>query len=376
MPKKSTQSQSKTQEQVKDNYKLSPNELDSKRIYFKARVPDKGATQQMCFPKFLYNSDLKPTEQNFESKGQTLLMVTGAIKMVRGGIPQYSERYHGPDRDGEKRGWFYIPRDDSNPECVELFNGIKGIDDYMDDEINVKKNVNSILCYDKKQVRTKFKGLTYKRMITTAKGPKTLDFDDDDNDTKTQSKKPFVPYDRIKVKLSMLYDPEQIKTQSREINTQVFIKDNETAEQTSTISDIEKHLTWNCTAQFALMFNKVWIQMSDEQNCGISIKCVQMCILDKPEQKQQSVGFQLNKRMFARGTTSTDTAPTPTTSQTTKKTVKQSSDDESSDNDDEDDDESDEDDDEDDKSEPESEEEKPVVVKNKNTSSKKDKKSN
>lgn len=373
MPKKQStvQKQENTQvnETTKVEYKITPQSFDTKRLYFKARPLEKEEPQQMCFPKYLYEPNLTPSSKTFETNGKALLLVTGGIKIIRGGIPRHSERWHLDGPNDKKRAFFYLPHDPTNPECVALFNTFRQIDDYMEREINEKKNANSVLCFDKKGVRTKFPGCTYKRIITTAEGPKTLDFDDDDDaDTANKSKKPFVPYERVKVRLSMLYEEDENtkKAVYKGINTQVYVKDNTTAEETKNITDIEKYLTWNSTVMFALMLNKVWIQTRDEKNCGISIKCIQMCMLDTPEFKQKSVGNQLNERMFARVSVN----PTPTT----KETKKESSEEGSSD-DEEEDDEDENDNSDDDNSEPESEEEKqPVVVKNKNTGVKNDKK--
>lgn len=300
MPRKSNTTTSNATDEK--NYSLRPQEVDIEKIFFKGRVPDKKAAQQMCWPKYEYPDKTVASP----------VIISGDIKIFRGGIPKYSEsdRYYS-DRDSWKRAWFYLPHDPSNPASVELFNSIKQIDDYMHREINELKNVNNVLTYNNSKGESrKFKGYTYRRMISTAKKPKTLDLDDDDDDeNNTKNTRQFIPYERIKVKLSTVYDEKLGPNDNKEINTQVYLKDNEEPEEVTTVSDVERYLTWNCTARFALMPNKVWIQMSDEQNCGISIKCIQMCIYDQPEyNKQQNLSSRINKRLFAKRDMTVNTA--------------------------------------------------------------------
>jgi hypothetical protein len=371
MPRKTSTQSTNTRE----TNRITPQEFDIECFGFKAIEQRPNATQHMAYPKYLYNKKVEITRKNIELKGLSPLLVTGLIKLIRGGIPRHNEAYHTVDPNNNKRAYFYIPYDENNEASRALFSVCRQVDEYMIRGVNENKNNDEILCkINKKGKPIKIKDLTYIPMVTTAKGPQGDDDDDDDDDDDNTNRKQFVPYERIKVRLSIEYD-ENIPAENRQINTQVYVKDNEHAEDTSSVTDIEKYLTWNCTAQFAIMFSKVWIQPSGNKNCGIILKCVQMCIQDQPEQKQtQNIGMQLNKRMFARSSVSTDTKTATDTKEESNNSDESDDSDSDSDSDDESDengnsvDDDDDDDDDDDTSEPESDEEPaPVKVKSKST---------
>lgn len=288
-------------------------DFDIKRLYFRAQEPDPEATQLMCFPKYLYpddENDYDLTPENFENHGESPIIVTDPIFMDKGGIPRYDQKYHGADKDSMKRAYFYIPK---NSTSTELFKCCQMIDDYMEDEINVKQNKNAVLCIlkdNKTKKRLTLKGLTYKKMITTAKPGNSMDslVDDDEEDNKSKTKKTndknkkdvkdFVPWDRIKAKFSTVYDENLEPDDKKELNTQIYVGTKEEPENCKTVSDIAEHFGWKCKAQYALMFNKVWIKKGDDKTCGFGIKCVQIGITEQPE-KRSSLNRQLNRRLFA-----------------------------------------------------------------------------
>lgn len=290
-------------------------DFDVKQLYFKAQEPDKDATQLMCFPKYIYDPEQPLTPENFEKNGKSVILVTKPIKMIKGGIPRHNAKYHGNDLNSMKRAYFYIPKNDKDENSMELFECIQRIDDYMVDEINTKGNEAGILCVlNSKGKRIKLKGITYSRMITTAKPGSDLDLgegDDDEDDkpkkgkkgakdTGKKEKKEFVPWDRIKVKFSTDWDENLGPNDIKDINTQIYVGDKETAENCKTVTDFEKHFMWNCTAQYALMMNKVWIKKTDDKACSIGIKCIQIGVTEQPEfKKNTSISKQLNKRLFA-----------------------------------------------------------------------------
>ncbi|VBB18358.1 hypothetical protein YASMINEVIRUS_821 [Yasminevirus sp. GU-2018] len=316
MPKKNTKEVEQEQEQIEqdqvaetDDIRSIPcSEFDVSRLYFKAQKANKDATQLMCFPKYLFDEEHETTPENFEKHGESAIIVTGPIKMVRGGIPRYNKKYHGDDEDSMKRAYFYIPKNDQDPNSVELFDCIQKIDDYMDEEINTNENKNKVICIlNTKEARVPLKGITYKRMITTAKPGSDLDLGEEEEEAPKsknakggKDKKEFVPWDRIKVKFSTLYDENLGPNDKKDINTQVYVGNKATAENCKTVRDIEKHFMWNCTAQFALMFNKVWIKKNEDKGCSIGIKCVQIGVTEQPEFKARSSATkQLNRRLFA-----------------------------------------------------------------------------
>jgi len=293
-------------EQEEESVKSIPcTEFEVERLYFRSQEPNKEATQLMCFPKYLFQDDENDhelTPENFEAHGENAIVVTGPIKMIKGGIPRYNQKYHPEGKDSMKRTYFYIPKNEEDPNSVELFECAQRIDDYMHNEINVKKNSAGVLCVlNSKKKRIALKGITYKRMITTAKPGSDLELDLEEDTPKNTKfpKKEFVPWDRIKVRFSTLYDENLGPNDLKDINTQIYVGNKEEPENCKTISDVEEHFMWNCTAQFALMFNKAWVQKNDEKGCGIGVKCVQIGITEQPEFKRSNTSKQLNKRLFA-----------------------------------------------------------------------------
>ena len=294
-----------TEEDIQTNYEEvdrfnTDTGCDASRIYFKGQEPKQDATQLMCYVKYIYDERIEPTNDNFEKHGKTMIMITDEIQMVKGGIPKYNQKYHGNDENSMKRAWFYIPKNVNDKNSVKLFDTIQKIDDYMVREINEKQNEAGIICaLNKQKKRMKLKGLTYKRMITTAKQGNDLTLDDDDNDNK-KTTKDFVPWDRIKVKLATQYDPNAGPDDIKDIDTQIFLENKAEPEDTKTVTDIEKLFTWNCTAQFSISFYKLWIDKKGDKNCGFGLKCLQIGITKRSENKQSiPLSKQLHKRLFA-----------------------------------------------------------------------------
>ena len=368
MPKKNLkQAEETTQTEVVEN--VTCDNFDVSRMYFTAREIDKQAAQILCFPKYLYDPKMKCTPDNFEKFGKSPLIVTEPIHMTRGGIPRYNSKYHGSDPNTNNRAFFYIPRNENDPNSVALFDMVQKIDDYLDQEINVKKNKNAIFSYlGKKKDRKTIKDITYKRMITSSKGPGTSIGEEEEEED--SNKKKYEPYDRIKCRFATFYDESLGPNDNRKITTQVYLDENVDHEDTSTVTDIEKHLVWNCKARFALMLNKVWIQKTGEKNCSVGIKCVQIGVSEKPEFRQNT-SAQLTRSLFSNASTS---------SKKTKRAAKdddEEEENESKEENEESEEENDEDNDEDneknvsepeseeeneeDESEEESEDEKPVV---------------
>jgi hypothetical protein len=329
MPRKSSKTTNNTDKEDRHVH-IKPLDFDIKNLSFKPLPIDKKRAQQMNYPKYNYDNS---------GNGQPLLVVTDDIVINRGGIPLHNPIWHSDDPDSHKRAHCHIPYDETNKNSVALFKFLGEIDDYMEKEINENKNSKCILgrVNGKGQV-VPYKGLTYKPMITTAKGPQT--YDDDDDDESADNNKQFVPYKRIKVKFSTLYDPNLGPNENKTINTRVYVGANSEPEVVKTVTDVEKYLTWRCTALFALMLNKVWIQTSDNKHCGITIKCVQMCITAQPELKQKSSSMLLNKSLFA-SRQSTITEKESSNKKTNDTSDDNSDSDSDSDNDDDDDDDSD-----------------------------------
>lgn len=324
--------------------KIHCTEFKMKRTYFKPHEVKADATQLMCFPKYMYDEKQQLTRENFEKYANSLIVVTDSIKMFKGGIARYNAKYHDGDKDSMKRAYFYIPRDDKDPASRDLFKMVGEFDDYMHEEINVKKNENKVLCAlmvprgstDGKAVRAKLTGITYTRMITTAKPGDGLgtEFEIEGEeggkpkkDDKNSNKKEFVPWDRIKVRFATKYDEKAGVNDKKPITTQIFVGDKDEPEDCTTVSQFEKHFMWGCKAQYALMFNKIWIKRQDDKKCGVGIKCLQIGVTEQPEfKKSTSVTKQISGKLFAktaltRKPASTDNGETSPTKTLTKSTT-------------------------------------------------------
>jgi hypothetical protein len=93
--------------------------------------------------------------------------------------------------------------------------------------------------------------------------------------------KEYEPYDRIKVKFSTKYDQNAEEGDLQEIDTTLYLLDNEEPEPYTTVTDFTKSLKWNCEARFVFAINKFWAMKAvknKKRECGFSIKCLQIII--------------------------------------------------------------------------------------------------
>uniref|UniRef100_A0A6C0E2X0 Uncharacterized protein n=1 Tax=viral metagenome TaxID=1070528 RepID=A0A6C0E2X0_9ZZZZ len=251
--------------------------FDVKRLGFVSLKPTANAKQNVCLPKYLFDTSIEATKENAKRKGTNFYVKVGEIKMSKGGMYPYKEDYHGKEKNCKKRAQFKIAKDDSDKASAEFFALCEKIDKYMTEEINKNKNKNELLCTltDKKEEK-KCKGLTYKPMVQTKKPKKNIDADSDEEDS-TKSD----PYNYINVQLSKPKEYGTAKdTDYVEIDTQVFLQDNEEPERVKTVTDMEKFLRWNCKAEFVLQFFKVWIQNGGDYECSFGVKCSQIHITE------------------------------------------------------------------------------------------------
>ena len=306
MPKPTTTTQQSNDKNVNGDNEpttCTPETFSIERMSFKAMCPKKDTTQLVCFPKYL-PPQRTVTSDNINKYSKPVVIVTKPIKITKGGIPRHDTKYHGPDINTMKRAYFYIGKNEHDPNSMELFKCIQAIDDYMIDMINTRANESGILSVlNTKDKQVKLKGITYMPMITKTKPHTDIELDDDDDDTSKNTKKdkkPFVMWERIKVKLSTEWDENLGPDDKQNINTQLYMGDSETPENCKTVTDFEEFFTWNCTAQFALNLNKVWIKKTDDKACSIGIKCIQIGITEQSDYKKNtSIGKQPNKRLFA-----------------------------------------------------------------------------
>lgn len=296
-----------------------------KRLYFRAEKPSDESAQIRFYPKYLYDKTKEPTPENLEKYAKNFVLVTNPIKMSRGGIPKFNPKYHTTNPNSLKRGYYYLPKNKDDQNSIEFFNAMQMIDDYMNEQINTKKNEARIICaLNSSNKRVKIGGLTYRRMIGTAKpgGSLNMDEDDEGNNNKGKEKKEFIPYDRVKVKFAAEYNEEVKQEDQENITTQLYLPNSEDPSEARTLSEIEKYFSYGCTAQHALMFNKGWIKKTDNE-CSLSLKSLQIGITELSEfKKSVPMSKQLNKRLFASGSSSTTTQSETKESKETKTTIK------------------------------------------------------
>src|ERR1700679_1280367 len=119
MPKKDTTPVQEPDEIEEASVKtITCPEFECKRFYFKAQEPKEDATQLMCFPKYLYQDEennYELTPENFEKHSESSIIVTKPIKITKGGIPKYNQKYHPEGENSMKRAYFFIPENIEDP---------------------------------------------------------------------------------------------------------------------------------------------------------------------------------------------------------------------------------------------------------------------
>jgi len=261
--------------------------FDLKRLTFVPLKPLANSKQNCGLPRYLFG-DLEITKDNLEKKATKFFVATPVFTMSKGGIFPYDKTLHGDEKNCKSRIKFKLTKDNKNKEVSEFFNLCNEIDKFMKKEINDLKNKNNVLTtLNEKKEKKQCTKLTYKPIV------KTREVDEE--------KKIFEAYDFINVEFSKTKEYSNVKeTEYVELDTQVFVENNEEPEKTKTVSDMEKYLKWNCDAQFIIEFYKIWMQNSGERQCSISIKCVQMCITKQAESSSSQPTSQLfSKNLFS-----------------------------------------------------------------------------
>jgi len=236
--------------------------------------------QYNSFPKYKYSKDAK--------EGETLIVATDKIKLTKGGIPKLDGEYRNSDKD---RGFFWLGCDNEQPELVALFDMLRSIDDEYAESLKNNKDTSTLYILKDKQKEPLDK-LEYVPIVRESAQPEDKKGD-----------KEYEPYDRIKVKFSTKYDENAGEGDLQEINTQLFLLDNEEPEPYTTVTDFTKSLKWNCEARFVFAINKFWAMKAvknKKRECGFSIKCLQIVIT-----QESTVGGgvsqaeKFKKRLFA-----------------------------------------------------------------------------
>ena len=295
---------------------INANEFDIKKFYVKP-VEEKMGTksQYMAFPKI---------KGKTSKDDESVIIVTEPIKMTKGGIPKIDGEYKKSDKDRE---FFWLGEDKTQQACVDLFNGLRKIDERYSDLIgsNSESKVIHLLKDGKKEPLDK---LEYVSLVRESGTP----------DNAKDSEKQYEPYDRIKVRFSTKYDADKAEGEPSEITTHLFLLDNEEPESYTSVTDFEKSLRWNCEARFVLMVNKFWAMKAlknKKRECGFTVKCLQIYITKVSTSGAGVTQVEkFRKRLFATpiSTTPAVTAePVVTKQKETKKDDTESSDSDSDD---------------------------------------------
>lgn len=275
--------------------------------------------QYNSFPKYKYSKDAK--------EGETLIVATDKIKLTKGGIPKLDGEYRNSDKD---RGFFWLGCDNEQPELVALFDMLRSIDDEYAESLKNNSVTNALYILKDKQKEPLDK-LEYVPIVRESAQPEDKKGD-----------KEYEPYDRIKVKFSTKYDENAGEGDLQEINTQLFLLDNEEPEPYTTVTDFTKSLKWNCEARFVFAINKFWAMKAvknKKRDCGFSIKCLQIVITQESTTGGSvSQAEKFKKRLFAPSGVSVKKSEPETKNEVKPKQSKPKSDSESSEEEDSEDD--------------------------------------
>ena len=289
---KSNQSSDSTLSNIKTNefdvkkYKLEP---------IRDLKDSQDSAQYNAFPRYLYNKKGKNNDK-FESEGERFIVITNPIKISKGGLPRLDGKWRKTDNDCL---YFWLPLLDTDEGGNDLLKNIlEPLDEYNDKKITQEGNKGFVTRVDEKTGKlVTLKNLKYVPCIKEFT-PGTNDEDETNDDTcdddvfKKDIKMSIDEYKRIKVRLATLFEKDVDKNSLRKIKTRVYINDSdgnpkEETENVESLDDLRKLFVWNCTAQFALEFNKFWVMKSlgedKMRKCSIGVKCVQMYISEIPE---------------------------------------------------------------------------------------------
>jgi hypothetical protein len=240
-----------------DQY-IHAKDFDIKKFFVKPIEEKMGTkSQYMAFPK------LKTKKSK---DGESVIIVTEPIKLTKGGIPKIDGEYKKSDKDRE---FFWLGEDKTQQSCIDLFNGLRQIDEYFSPLIADNTNTKTIH-HAKDGKKEPLDKLEYVSLVRESGQQDNKD-----------SEKQYEPYDRIKVRFSTKYDADKAEGEPSEVTTMLFLLDKEDPEPYTSVTDFEKSLRWNCEARFVLMINKFWAMKAlknKKRECGFTIKCLQVYI--------------------------------------------------------------------------------------------------
>jgi len=268
-------------------------------------------SQWNAMPRYEYDNVKGKNDLKNDRNGQNFALGTGAIKLTKGGIPKIHPEFRKTDND---RCFFWFGLDEKQKSSQKVFDILKGIDEYFEEEITNKQNENGVLKQMKDGVAKKYvlpKGqkFVYQHMVKRTEdmnAPSGNDGDDNEEENQENAGKTsnFEPYDRVRVRFNTVYEGDKAPDAPRKINTSLFIGKNVHPMPISSVPEFEKYLEWNSTSHFVLMINKFWVARAAKPSgkdkiveCGFTMKCTQIVLVDRPEHSKgqsQSEAFSMN----------------------------------------------------------------------------------
>jgi len=268
---------------------------------------------------------------DYDGTHDKLLLTTGEIKITKGGIPRLDDKWRKTDA---KREYLWLGIDETQTECVKLFNVLRSIDEKFDKLISYdgdsKKDTNA----ESKTVYFE-KDKKKKEALTLLEYSPLIKLSQQGGDGEQKDDNKYVPYERVKLRFGKKYSKDKVEGEPNELTTLLFVGNKETEESCTFPSDYEKFLRWNCTARFVLQFTKFRCKKVAEKDkkgkslprdCAFDINMLHVYITKEAPTTGASNAEKYRKRFFAPTMTSTKTEELETK---TVKTKDESSDDSS-----------------------------------------------
>lgn len=241
---------------------------------------NKKSNQYITFPRYKYNDKDAQAQFTFKTK---------QIKITQHGIKKIDNKYVKSDKD---RDYFKIPYDESQPECVELFKMFEEIDKYME------KNKDALLGSNLKKYSKFF---TYQKIVREplenldelVDGEEEEDKKDKKDTKDSKDSKPRMKYAKIKFNTEF---------PSGELKTFVFVREDGTPrlhDEIKSVTDLTEYFKWNSKCQFVISASKVWFSKSADQKTktrsyGISFKCQQLEVVERPTSNGAKMEFNVH----------------------------------------------------------------------------------
>lgn len=217
----------------------------------------------------------------FQSGDDQALILTDPIKVRGKGIPQVDGQWKKFDNECLD---FFLNLDETDGQLLKT-----QVIDKIDNKFkHLCGNENSSVNVGNKVIK-KLRYTTCHRKIHN--GHYNEDEDEDEDDENMIS--------RMKIQLDTVYQPYHQLDIPKEIKTRVFLpidknvpindrEFKETPEVVTCLDDVRQLFHYDCTVRLVLKVNRFWIKKTmDDYNkirqCGITLKCMQIYIVDDPQ---------------------------------------------------------------------------------------------